>query len=131
MLIPDTSVWIEFFRRQDPFFDEIGRRLERAEIIGIPWIFGELFQGAKNSAEVKILLRVWAALPKPEMILYEKAWIAAGTSSFRGKWLTKGIGLIDAAIVGIADELSVPVWTLDKQLSPVLKFKRLLWKEVV
>jgi len=127
MIIVDTSVWIEFFRGHAPYFDHMGRLFESREVLALPWIFGELLQGARNNSEINILKRTFESLPKPELALAERAWILAGAESFRGKWHSKGVGLIDAAICVVAHDLGLKVWTLDKKLESILKFKRLLY----
>ncbi len=44
----------------------------------------------------------------------------AGTESSRNKWLIKGVGLIDCAILMYARETKSQVWTLDKKLLSIL-----------
>jgi len=51
MIIPDTSVWIEFLKGNEPYFSQLKELLERNEVMGVECIFGELLQGAKNSRE--------------------------------------------------------------------------------
>jgi len=48
--------------------------------------------------------------------------------SFRGKWYSKGVGLIDAAMVVAAEQLDVKVWAIDKNFAKILKYKRRLWE---
>lgn len=126
MIIVDTSVWIEFFRGNPLYFENFAGLLSGRELIGLPWVFGELIQGARNKKEVETLTRTWDYIPKPEQSVTERAWIQAGTESFKGKWLARGVGLIDAAIFSVALDLQVKVWTLDKKLVEILKFRNLL-----
>lgn len=126
MIVVDTSVWIEFFRTNPTYFEPVAALLERRELVGLPWVFGELIQRAKSRREVEVLSQTWNFIPKPEQPLLERAWIIAGTESFKGKWTSKGIGLIDAAILAVALELNLKVWTLDKKLAAILKFRKLL-----
>ena len=128
MIILDTSVWIEFFRARDPFIQHVSQALGLGEVMTLPWIFGELLQGARGEREVKFLLRFWRALPKPELALCDRAWIDAGKESQKGRWLSRGVGLIDAAIVCAAREMNCRVWTLDKRLGEILRSKGLLLK---
>lgn len=128
MIILDTSVWIEFFRSETRYFEPVAALLERREILGLPWVFGELLQGAKNSYEVGVLEKTWEVIPKPEHVVLERAWITAGRESFKGKWISKGVGLIDAAIFSVALELDSKVWTIDKKLAEILRFRKLLAK---
>ncbi len=128
MIIADTSVWIEFFRGHSPVVEELSGLFQRSSVMGLPWVFGELLQGARNQAEIQVLLRTWEAIPKPELRSSEVAWIRAGEQSCLGKWHAKGLGLIDAAIVAISEEYKAPVWTLDKKLEAVLRFKKIMWQ---
>jgi predicted nucleic acid-binding protein len=131
MLILDTSIWVEFLRAHVPFYELAKTKLENGEVIGLPWIFGELLQGVHGAAESRTILSFWKAIPKPELSLCEGAWLRAGEASSRGKWFAKGVGLIDAAIICAAEELNAKVWTLDKKLEDMLKFKKLLFKQGV
>jgi predicted nucleic acid-binding protein len=117
MVIPDTSVWIEFFKAHDPFFDEVSVLLGRNEIIGLSFIFGELLQGAKNNHERTILCEFWDALPKMNE---ENVFIRAGLESGNKKWMDKGIGLIDSAILVAARTAGARIWTLDKKFASIL-----------
>ena len=124
MVILDTSVWIEFFKTKDPFFDEVSVLLERNEIIGLSFIFGELLQGAKNNHERTILREFWDALPKMNE---ENVFIRAGLESGNKKWMDKGIGLIDSAILIAARTVGARIWTLDKKLSSILSDTELFY----
>ena len=47
-------------------------------------------------------------------------FIRAGFESGRHKWINKGVGLIDSAILIAAAETNSFIWTLDNKLSKVL-----------
>jgi predicted nucleic acid-binding protein len=117
MVIPDTSIWIEFFKNKRPFFDEISSLIEVNELIGLSFIFGELLQGAKSGTERAILQEFWRVLPKIEET---DLFIRAGLESGLHKWMDKGIGLIDSAIILAARSSGARIWTLDKKLALVL-----------
>jgi hypothetical protein len=116
-VLVDTSIWVEFFRGNQPWFDRAGELLDRNQIIAISPIFGELLQGVKNVAERVSILEFWNSLPKPDET---GIFIRAGTESARSRWSDKGIGLIDAAIAIAARETGSFVWTLDKKLLRIL-----------
>ena len=127
MVIIDTSIWIEFFRSHDPTFSQVSGLLDSGKLLGLPWVFGELLQGAHDNREINLLHAYWRAIPKPDTLISEKAWIQAGIESQRGDWVKKGVGLIDAAIIAAALEMNTPVATYDKKLREILKFKKLLF----
>ncbi|MBN1576821.1 MAG: PIN domain-containing protein [Chitinispirillaceae bacterium] len=117
MVILDTSLWIEFFKKNTPYFERVDELLDRNEVIGLSFIFGELLQGSKNQRERQIISDFWDALPK---IDETGIFIKAGYESGRHKWLDKGIGIIDSAIVLASIESNSFVWTLDQKLSRIL-----------
>ncbi len=127
MIILDTSIWIEFYRGNAPFFEAVSSSFRNRNILGLPWVFGELLQGAKGKSEIDVIHETWQALPKISLTLSEKAWLDAGRLSSQQKWLTKGVGLIDAAIICAAIETRSKVWTLDKNLASILKSKNMLF----
>ncbi|GMO26182.1 MAG: hypothetical protein Ta2B_06280 [Termitinemataceae bacterium] len=51
MIILDTSVWIEFLRRNVKYFDPISQMLTKMDILAVEVVFGELLQGVKNKRE--------------------------------------------------------------------------------
>ena len=118
MVIIDTSIWIEFFRGKQPYFDRVSELLDRNEGIALSCIFGELLQGTKNNRERAIIQEFWQNCPK---VSEESLFIKAGLESSRNKWVDKGIGLIDSAILIASREKSSFIWTLDKKLQRLLK----------
>lgn len=118
VILPDTSIWIEFLRGQKGVFPYLRLELENQNIVTVEWIFGELFQGAKNSEEMGILSGYWESLPHVEG---KEIWLDAGKLANREKFYQKGVGLIDAAIIVAARLRCAKVWTLDKRLKGVLR----------
>lgn len=118
MIIIDTSIWIEFFRGNQPYFDQVSELIEDNEIIGLSPIFGELLQGAKNNSERSIIIDFWNNINK---LKEDAIFILAGEESGRNKWLDRGIGLIDSVIITAARNSTSFVWSLDKKLLLLLK----------
>ena len=117
MVIVDTSVWIEFLKTNTPYFKSVDELLDRNEVVGLSFIFGELLQGTKNQRERKMVIDFWNALPK---IDETGLFIRAGIESGRHKWIDKGIGLIDSTLLIASIETSSCIWTLDKNLLSVV-----------
>jgi len=117
MIIPDTSVWIEFLKNNQRFYPRISKLLEIGEILAVECIFGELLQGVKNKNEKEIILGYWKYLPK---ISYENAIIEAGVYSSENKLLDYGVGLIDAVILIHGLKSNSKIWTLDKKFSGII-----------
>ena len=113
MVIVDTSVWIEFLRGHQPYFDELSVLIADDQVLASATVFGELLQGIKNKREEKIILQFWSDLPKVPADVFEKSWIEAGLLSSKNKFYSKGIGLIDASLISLAQITRAKLWTLD------------------
>lgn len=117
MVIIDTSIWIEFFRGNDAYFEHVSELLESSHVYSTEPIFSELLQGAKNSRELNIIAQYWENINKyPEKGL----WIKAGIISSKNKYTSQGVGIIDAMILAYAKKYKLKVWTLDKKLLKIL-----------
>lgn len=117
MILVDTSVWIEFLRGNIAF-ESLAGLIEQAQVATIGAVFGELLQGARSQGEVSVLKEYWNNLAHLDDAAL---WFQAGLLSFQGQYFSKGIGLVDAAIVAAARKNQCPVWTLDKRLQSVLR----------
>ena len=78
-VLVDSSVWIEFFRRNEPYHDIVSRLMDDEQIVCCGVILAELIQGAKSDKELAVLenfLQVFTFIPEtPEL------WAAAGKIS--------------------------------------------------
>ena len=118
MILIDTSVWIEFFKRQPSVFSTVTSLLESQSIIAAECVFGELLQGVKDSRERTVVLGYWDNLPKRAEA---GIWIEAGLVSAEHKGVSKGVGLIDTFLICFARRHHMKIWTMDKKLMSVLK----------
>ncbi len=118
MIIPDTSIWIEFLKNNPEYFSTVKDLLENRKVLAIECIFGELLQGAKNKREIEIISLYWENLPKA---IIENGWIEAGKYSSQNKLTSHGVGLIDSLIIVTAKKVHTRVWSLDKKLNSLLK----------
>ena len=111
MILADTSVWIEHFRRGSPRLREL---LEAGEVATHPMILGELACGnLARRAETLRLLESLPAIPQlPDAIVLEAITV-------RRLW-AKGVGWIDAHLLAAALVSGTPVWTLDQRLAKLL-----------
>ncbi|MDR3058989.1 MAG: PIN domain-containing protein [Prevotella sp.] len=122
MIILDTTIWIEFLRKNQDYFSKICKLLENKEILAIECVFGELLQGAKNNSEKEMIKNYWNHLPKNN---YENIIIEAGLYSSENKLLDKGVGLIDTIILMHGIRSNTKIWTLDT------KFLRIIPEELI
>ena len=51
MILPDTSVWIEFLRQRQPLTAEFERLLSEHRLVAASPVFGELLQGTRDDTE--------------------------------------------------------------------------------
>lgn len=122
MVIVDTSIWIEFFKRNEPYFSELKDLIESSEAIVHEVIFGELLQGCKNKSEVSFILEYWENL---NTLTSENSFLEAGKLSYERRLKDKGIGLIDSVIINEAMKRNLKLWTLDKKILKVLNTKEI------
>ena len=107
MMLVDTSVWIDHFRRGN---DALGTLLHAGEVLGHPFIVGELACGnLKQRVEILSLL---AALPVATVAEHEEVLRLVEANRLMGS----GIGWIDAHLLSSAVLTDAGLWTLDKPL---------------
>ena len=121
MIILDTSIWIEYLKRNPDYKAVIDNLLREEKILAFDFIFGELMQGAKEHEKAKII-GLWEILPKVDI---SDIGFYAGKYSMENKLRDKGIGLIDCMIIYATIEHKSKLWTLDKKILSVLDDKHL------
>jgi predicted nucleic acid-binding protein len=120
MILVDTSVWIEFFRGNEPYFTKLKELIESSDVLAHEVVFGELLQGCKNKAELNFILEYWESL---STIDSNGSFILAGKLSFEDKHLDKGIGIIDSILINETRQKNLRIWTLDKKILKLLEPK--------
>jgi len=107
MILADTSIWIDHFRKPNKHFQEL---LIAENIFIHQFIIGELACGNfSNRFEILSLLM---ALPKTKILSNNEIIDFIETNHLYGK----GLGLIDIHILGSALLSKVKLWTKDKRL---------------
>ena len=107
MVLVDTSVWVNHFRRGE---HHLAKLLINAEVACHSFIIGELACGnITNRAEILNLLR---SLPlAPAINLDEYLYFVE-----RNQLYGIGIGFVDVHLLASAKLAGVPLWTTDKKL---------------
>jgi len=126
MILVDTSVWIEFFRGNEPYFTKLKELIESSDVLAHEVVFGELLQGCKNKAELNFILEYWESLSN---IVSNGSFILAGKISFENKHLDKGIGIIDSILINETRQNNLKIWTLDKKILKLLEPKYVFKKK--
>lgn len=112
MILADTSVWIDHFRKGNK---KLVTLLNEGQVSCHPFIVGELACGnIKNRDEILSLL---AALPGVPVAEHEEVIHFISRHKLHGK----GIGLIDAHLLASTLLSSSKLWTLDKALASMAK----------
>jgi predicted nucleic acid-binding protein len=107
MVLVDSSVWIEHFRKGQP---QLATLLNEASVLMHPFILGELACGnPKNRADI---LRDLEDLPQAVAATHEETLDLMGKRNLWGR----GIGWIDAHLVASALLSHCRLWTLDTRL---------------
>lgn len=107
----DTSVWIEFFRKHEPYHGIVSRLIDEERVSCTGLILAELMQGAKSEKELSVLgdfMHVFTFLPETPQL-----WADAGRLSFNLRRKGVTIGLADCFIAIVATAANVQVATLD------------------
>ena len=108
MVLVDTSVWVDHLRRGD---DALAHLLEADEVVGHPFIVGELACGAlRNRSRVLHLLLALPTLAKPND---DEVLAFIDRHRLRGS----GLGLIDAHLLASCLLAGTMLWTRDAKLA--------------
>jgi len=110
MVLVDTSVWIEHFRKGHPLLVCL---LEEGEVLTCPYVIGEIALGnLKNRAEI---LKLFNTLPRSSLVSQDEVMFFIESHKLMGS----GIGYIDAQILASASISKALILTLDKNLRKV------------
>jgi predicted nucleic acid-binding protein len=118
-VLVDTSVWIEFFRKKEPYYSAVSDLMEREKVCCIGIVLAELLQGAKSEKElgtIRDFLHVFDFLPEAS-----EKWASAGELSCALRRKGKSAGLSDCYIASIAQSAEVRLFTLDKHFIAIGK----------
>ena len=110
MVLVDTSVWIDHFRKTN---GRLSMLLEAEDVALHPFVIGELACGnLRNRKEIIALLH---ALPETAKVEEDEALLFIE----RHRLMGRGIGLVDVHILASSHISSCLLWTRDKRLRSV------------
>lgn len=110
-VLVDTSVWIAFFRKQEPSYSIVTRLIDDGQVCCTGIILAELMQGAKSDKELAVLddfVRVFTFIPETSQL-----WATAGKLAFQLRRKGVTVGLSDCYIAVAAASVGSQVATLD------------------
>jgi predicted nucleic acid-binding protein len=108
MVLADTSIWIDHFRRSDPWLVQF---LEHGDVVMHPFVIGELLLG--HVPKIAEMMDDLNTLPKAMLASPDEVLKFIADRKLPGS----GIGYVDAHLLAAA--ALVPetlVWTRDKRL---------------
>lgn len=108
MVLVDTSVWIEHFRKGKPQLVDL---LDQAAVLMHPFVLGELACGNLNNRA--IILNQLRALPEAVSATHHETLSLIE----RRKLWARGIGLVDAHLLASALLSNCDLWTLHEKLN--------------
>jgi predicted nucleic acid-binding protein len=117
MILADTSVWIQHFRRGEP---SLADRLFEGTILIHPFVSGELACG--NLKTRVTTLSDLHALPAAKVASDEEVFHLIEDRRLRGR----GLGWVDAHLLASALLSHCALWTLDKKLREAAKDLKVL-----
>lgn len=66
-IIVDSSVWFEYFKRNEPYYSEVQTYLNILSVKIIDPVIGEILQGALNQKEINFIKEYIQYVPKIEI----------------------------------------------------------------
>ena len=119
MLLVDTSVWIDHFRRGN---SQLAALLNEGGVLTHPLVIGELACGRlTNRSKILGLLE---ALPSASVAEHEEVLHLLSNRRLHGR----GLGWIDVHLLASALLSRCPLWTLDKSLISAARSLKVLGK---
>lgn len=116
-VLVDTSAWIEFFRKKEPWHSAVLSLMDHGRICCIGVIIAELLQGAKSEKELSVLrdfIHVFEFLPEDVCL-----WDKAGELSYRLRKAGKSVGLSDCFIATTASINGAELLTNDRHFEVI------------
>ncbi|HLE41984.1 MAG TPA: PIN domain-containing protein [Nitrospirota bacterium] len=116
-ILIDTSAWIQFFRKKEPWYSAISMLMDDKRICCSGIILAELIQGAKSEKELEVLRdfrHVFEFLDESTDL-----WQAAGELSNTLQRKGKSVGLSDCYLAASAKAHKVKILTLDKHFDVI------------
>ena len=112
-VLVDTSVWVRFLGNRAPYAAGLDELLDRDEVAGHEFIYGELLIGDKGGRGA--LLANYARMDQAPMVPHDDVALFVRERRLYGR----GIGWIDAHLLASALVGRLRLWTADSPLATV------------
>ena len=116
-VLVDTSAWIEFFRKKEPWYSTVSVLMDERRVCCAGLVLAELIQGAKSDRELAVLRdfrHVFEFLNDSTDL-----WQSAGELSHALKRKGKSIGLSDCYLAASARANKAKLLTLDRHFAVI------------
>ena len=111
IVLADTSVWIRFLSKRAPYAAELDHLLDRDEVSGHNFVYGELLIGDKGGR--KQLLASYQQMHQAPVAAHGEVVEFVRARRLHGR----GIGWIDAHLLASALLGRLKLWTADPRLA--------------
>ena len=111
MILVDTSVWIDFFRKAEAKPARLSGFLLNDDVLIHPWVLGELALGHLGSGRAALLDDLSRLDPLP-VVADDEILELIERTGLEGT----GVGWVDVQLLGSALIAGVELWTLDRRL---------------
>ena len=54
LILVDTSIWIDFFRKRENIFEQLNQLVEEKRVATVKLVIAELIQGARQEKEIEV-----------------------------------------------------------------------------
>lgn len=115
MVLVDTSVWIRFLADREPYAATMADLLERCEVSGHDFVYGELLMGDPSGR--RALLADYPALHQAPMVPHDEVAAFVRQRRLHGR----GIGWVDAHLLASAVVGRLEFSTADVRLAAVAR----------
>ena len=109
-VLVDTSVWIRFLAGREPFASRLDALLDRDDVVGHEFVFGELLIGA-GGGRLEVLDE-YRKMDQTSTLAHAEVVAFARARKLRGR----GIGWIDVHLLASAVVDGLAFWTADRRL---------------
>ena len=123
MILVDTSVWIEFFKQQAAFVEDMQLLLKGRYVVAIEPVFSELLYGVRHKKDRTLIMSYWKILPR--IPFGTGSMLEASIFASENNYYQAGIGLMDAIIIKSAMDGNHNIWTLDNRIKKTVNAKYL------
>lgn len=111
MILVDTSIWVDHLRAHLP---RLARQLDKAAVLGHPWVTGELALGM--IAQRDVVLGLLAHLPQAVVATPDEVLTMVRVHRLHGR----GIGYVDAQLLtSTLITTDARLWTGDRRLAGI------------